>query len=105
MRSAKDTSVIFDFGDHANTKLSLASSIRMTQISLPDELAPLDASAQADLVRRRHVEPIELVDAAIVRIERLNPALNAVITRCSSRRALRRVGRCWRDRFAVCRSF
>jgi amidase len=49
-------------------------------MSLPDELAPLDASAQAGLVRRRHVEPIELVDAAIVRIERLNPALNAVIT-------------------------
>jgi amidase len=49
-------------------------------MSLPDELAPLDASAQADLVRRRHVEPIELVDAAIVRIERLNPVLNAVIT-------------------------
>jgi amidase len=49
-------------------------------MSLPDELATLDASAQADLVRRRLVEPIELVDAAIVRIERLNRALNAVIT-------------------------
>src|SRR3989337_26193 len=45
-----------------------------------DELAFLDATAQADLVRRKQVKPIELVDAAIERIERLNPALNAVVT-------------------------
>jgi amidase len=44
-----------------------------------DTLAFLDATAQADLVRRREVTPIELVDAAIARIERLNPTLNAVI--------------------------
>ena len=47
---------------------------------LPDELAFLDATAQAELVKRKQVQPIELVDAAITRIERLNPALNAVIT-------------------------
>jgi len=45
-----------------------------------DEYAGLDATAQADLVRRRQVKPIELVDAAIERIERLNPTLNAVVT-------------------------
>ena len=45
-----------------------------------DEIAFLDATAQADLVRREEVKPIELVDAAIERIERLNPTLNAVIT-------------------------
>jgi amidase len=45
-----------------------------------DELALLDATAQAELVRRREVKPIELVDAAIERIERLNPAINAVVT-------------------------
>ncbi len=44
-----------------------------------DELARLDGSAQADLVRKGEVKPIELVDAAIARIERLNPQLNAVI--------------------------
>src|SRR5262245_55171497 len=44
------------------------------------DLASLDATAQADLVRRREVKPIELVDAAIARIERLNPELNAVVT-------------------------
>lgn len=39
----------------------------------------LDATAQADLVRRREVKPLELVDAAIARVERINPKLNAVI--------------------------
>jgi amidase len=45
-----------------------------------DELAHLDATAQADLVRRGALQPIEVVDAAIARIERVNPQLNAVIT-------------------------
>jgi len=44
-----------------------------------DELAWLDATAQADLVRRKEVKPSELVEAAIARIERFNPQLNAVI--------------------------
>lgn len=39
----------------------------------------LDATAQADLVRRGEVSPAELVDAAIARIEALNPQLDAVI--------------------------
>jgi len=44
------------------------------------ELALMDATAQAELVRRRDIKPIELVDAAIERIERVNPAINAVVT-------------------------
>jgi amidase len=44
------------------------------------ELTHLDATAQAELVRKRELEPAELVEAAIERIERLNPLLNAVIT-------------------------
>jgi amidase len=47
---------------------------------MADDLALLDATAQAELVRRRKATPRELVDAAITRIERLNPKLNAVIT-------------------------
>jgi amidase len=43
------------------------------------DLAALDACAQAELVRRGDVTPLELVDAAIHRIEAGNPALNAVI--------------------------
>jgi amidase len=46
----------------------------------PDELAGLDALAQAELVRSKEVEAAELVEAAIARIERLNPELNAVVT-------------------------
>jgi len=45
-----------------------------------DELAFLDATAQADLVRRKEVTAVEMVEAAIARIERLNPELNAIIT-------------------------
>jgi len=45
-----------------------------------DELSFLDATAQAGLIRRKEVTPTEMVDAAIGRIERLNPELNAIIT-------------------------
>lgn len=45
-----------------------------------DEFMPLDATAQAELVRTGQVQPSELVEAAIRRIEYLNPTLNAVIT-------------------------
>ncbi|MFN8545236.1 MAG: amidase [Candidatus Binatia bacterium] len=44
-----------------------------------DDLATLDATAQAELVRRGALSALELVDAAIGRLERLNPTLNAVI--------------------------
>jgi amidase len=44
------------------------------------ELTWLDATAQAELVRQREVKPVELVEAAIERIEKVNPRLNAVIT-------------------------
>ncbi|MBM4362044.1 MAG: amidase, partial [Deltaproteobacteria bacterium] len=40
----------------------------------------LDATAQAELLRSRLVEPLELVDAVIERIEARNPALGAVVT-------------------------
>ena len=45
------------------------------------ELSRLDATAQADLVQRGHVSPSELVDAAIERIERIDPQLNSVVHR------------------------
>jgi amidase len=45
-----------------------------------DPFANLDALSQADLVRRGEVTPLELVESAISRIERLNPRLNAVVT-------------------------
>ncbi|HLO03956.1 MAG TPA: amidase [Symbiobacteriaceae bacterium] len=45
-----------------------------------DGFAQLDALAQAALVQKGEVQPRELVEAAIARIERLNPELNAVIS-------------------------
>src|SRR5262249_11204021 len=44
------------------------------------DLSTLDATAQAELVRRGDATPRELVFSAIERIERVNPKLNAVIT-------------------------
>ena len=45
-----------------------------------EELAFLDATGQAELVQKKEVKPLELVETAIERIERLNPELNAVVT-------------------------
>lgn len=47
---------------------------------MTDDFEWLDATAQAELVRRGEVTPTELVEAAIARIEARNPAINAVIT-------------------------
>ena len=46
---------------------------------MSDSLATLDVTAQAELVRTKKVSPLELVEGAIMRIEKLNPTLNAVI--------------------------
>ena len=62
----------------------------MTGKPLPEEeYLRFDATGQAELVRRGEVAPSELVEAAIARIERLNPRVNAVIHRMdeSARRA------------------
>ena len=49
-------------------------------MSLAEQTAFLDATALAELVRRQEVTPLELVDAAVARIEQANPSLGAVIT-------------------------
>ena len=56
------------------------------------ELTRLDAIAQAERVRRKDIQAIELVDAAIERIEAVNPKLNAVVTKMfdQAREAARR---------------
>jgi amidase len=46
---------------------------------MADSVATLDATAQAELVRTGEASPLELVESAIARIEKLNPTLNAVI--------------------------
>ncbi|CAB4738345.1 MAG: amidase [Actinobacteria bacterium] len=47
---------------------------------MTDDFRWLDATAQAELVRTGAASALELVDAAIRRIESENPAINAVIT-------------------------
>ncbi|MFQ5699627.1 MAG: amidase [Myxococcota bacterium] len=46
---------------------------------MTDELATLDATALAEQIRNGKISPREAVQAAIARIDRLNPELNAVI--------------------------
>jgi amidase len=50
-------------------------------MTLANEFANLDATALAELVRTKQVKPVELVQAAIDRIEKINPQINAVVTR------------------------
>jgi amidase len=49
-------------------------------VGLADELHWIDALARAELVRSGELSARESVEAAIERIERLNPVLNAVVT-------------------------
>ena len=48
---------------------------------MDDPLTWADATAQAELIRSGSLSPLEVVEGAIERIERLDPALNAVIHR------------------------
>jgi amidase len=65
--------------------LSLALASRpltpALSLSVPSDLAGYDALGLADLVRKKKVSPLELVDDAIRRIGRLNPTLNIVLTK------------------------
>ena len=46
---------------------------------MSEEWASLDAVDQADLIRRGEISSVEAIEAAIERLNRLNPQLNAVI--------------------------
>src|SRR4029453_18497874 len=54
---------------------------RAKEDAMTDDCAWMDATAQAEAVRAGDATPIELVEGAIARIEKLNPQLNAVIHR------------------------
>ena len=53
---------------------------RRNDVSSAVDLALLDATDQAALIERGEISALEAVDAAIERIETVNPLLNAVIT-------------------------
>lgn len=54
-------------------------SISSAEPAPAPDFARLDGIAQAELVRKREVSALELVDTAIRRVEVLNPKLNAVV--------------------------
>ncbi len=45
-----------------------------------DSILKLDATAQAALIKKGEITPLELVDLSIAAAEQLNPSLNAIIT-------------------------
>ncbi len=45
------------------------------------EYLEFDALGLADLVRRNEISPVDLLDAAITRVEAIDPQINAVVTR------------------------
>ena len=47
---------------------------------MSNELAQKSATELVALIRRREVSPVEVVDAHLRAIERINPAINAIVT-------------------------
>ncbi len=78
---------MFSYSRRSFLKSTAASAITLgfsgaaprLAFAAPD-LARLDGLAQAELVRKREITALELVDAAIQRIDAVNPKLNAVVT-------------------------
>ena len=61
------------------TSVNVHATATSERHKIMTDLSLLDATAQAELVRSGDASPLELVDAAIDRIEKLNGELNAVI--------------------------
>ena len=62
----------------AVTATAAPSVFSQTKIK-PSELARYDATALAELVKRKQITPLELVNDVLRRIEQVNPQLNAVL--------------------------
>jgi len=54
-------------------------------MSTSDELIRLSACAVVDRLRNRELRPLDLIDAALARIDAVNPAVNAIVTLCADR--------------------
>jgi amidase len=65
----------------AGTALAAPLLTPLTALAARDSFWHMDATAQADLVRSGEASALELVNAAIARIEALDPAINAVVAR------------------------
>ncbi|HEX7775957.1 MAG TPA: amidase [Parvibaculum sp.] len=64
----------------AGALIAGAASLRPKFAFAGDEFSSFDAMGQAKLVKTGKVSSLELVDAAIARIEAVNPKVNAVVT-------------------------
>jgi amidase len=62
--------------------LKIADESSREEILAFTEYAEYDGVGLADLITRKEVTPLELVEAAIARAEALNPRLNAIVYRC-----------------------
>src|SRR5207249_10260429 len=76
--NARSYGVRTSFGKVTVT-VTVTVTVRSIRLAASMHLADLDATAQAELVRSGQASPRELVDAAIVRIERDNAELGAFI--------------------------
>jgi len=69
-----------------------------------EEYASYDGLGLAELVRKGEVQPAELVEEAIRRIERVNPQVNAVIAKMyDHRRGVQPRPACLTAPFEACR--
>jgi amidase len=62
-----------------SSALALTALSRVPAQAATDEFVKYDGMGQAELVRSGQVSALELVEAAIARIEKINPILNAVV--------------------------
>jgi amidase len=64
----------------AGGSVVLARSLAAQARQSPSELANYDAFALAELIKKKQISPLELVEDVLKRIERINPKINAVLT-------------------------
>jgi aspartyl-tRNA(Asn)/glutamyl-tRNA(Gln) amidotransferase subunit A len=67
-------------GACASTALSVRAASAARANRTPDDMTALSLSDASDLLQARKVSPVELTNACLARIARLNPQLNAFIT-------------------------
>ena len=73
--------------------------------SIADDTRWMDATEQAELVAKGEFTPVELLDAAVERIERDDDAINAVVLRWFDQaREVAPAAPCPTDRSGACRS-
>src|SRR5579872_3376072 len=81
MKNAPEWSRRSFLGTAGGAALAAAVGLRrVTFASASSELDTLDAVGQAELVRTRQASPLELLDACVARLERVNPQINAVVS-------------------------